>query len=115
DDAQPALVPARITTDRAEGRVADVEALLAEDDLVANGDEGRGKGSCFALRCAQEVVGQALGRLRPDAWQPVEGLDEACHRLDEDICHAGPVSGPAARRGRRRDHRGTTSAAPPAS
>ncbi len=40
DDAQASLVASRVPADRAERRVADVEAAIAEDDLVADIDEG---------------------------------------------------------------------------
>src|SRR4029077_9353481 len=39
DDAQAALVATAVAADGAQRRVADVEALLAEDDLVAYRDE----------------------------------------------------------------------------
>ena len=40
DDAQAGLIAARIPADGAELLVADVEAAFAEDDLVADVDEG---------------------------------------------------------------------------
>ncbi len=40
DHAQADVLAARVAADRAQGRVADVEAALAEHDLVADGDEG---------------------------------------------------------------------------
>ena len=60
DDTQPALVPASVATDRAQLLVADVEAALAEDDLVANVDEGRGQRPGFRVGRAEQVVGQPL-------------------------------------------------------
>ncbi len=41
--------------------------VLAEDDLVADGDERRRQGSRLGVRGAQQVVGQPLGGLRADA------------------------------------------------
>ena len=102
DDAQPASSRARVAADRAERRVADVEAALAEHDLVAGGDERRGERPRLRVRGAEDVVGQALRRLRADAGQAVERLDQLRDGLDEQGCHArGSVSGPGGRRGRR--------------
>ena len=83
DDAQPALVAARVAADRAQRLVADVEAALAEDDLVAHGDERRGERPRLRVGRAQQVVGQALGGLRADAGQAGERLDEPGDGLDE--------------------------------
>src|SRR5262245_50703988 len=87
DDAQPAAVTTDVATDRAQRRVADVEAALAEDDLVADRDERGGQRSGLRVRSAQQVVGQALRGLRADAGQARERLDEARDRLDEDRGH----------------------------
>src|SRR5262245_57201939 len=84
DDAQASLASAGIPTDRAERRVADVEATLAEDDLVADGDEGRGERPRLCVRGPEQVVGQPLCGLRADARQARERLDEARDRFDED-------------------------------
>ena len=93
--AQPALVTTGVAADRAEGLIADVEADVAEDDLVADGHEGRGQRSRLGIGRAKQVVGQPLGGLRPDAREPGEGLDETCYRLDQGRRHAS-VTSPAA-------------------
>ena len=67
DDAQPRLVAAGVAADRAQRRVADVEAALAEHDLLADRDERGGERPRLGVRGAEEVVGQALGGLRADA------------------------------------------------
>ena len=87
DDAQPGRVAARVAADRAERLVADVEAALAEDDLVADVDEGRGQRPRLGIRAPEEVEGQALGRLRADARQARERLDQAGDRLDDGAGH----------------------------
>ncbi len=83
DDAQPDLIAARVATDRAQRRVADVEAAIAEDDLVAHVDEGGRQRPGLRVRRSQQVVGQSLGGLGPDAWQARERLDESRDRFDE--------------------------------
>ena len=92
-DAQPALVPAAVATDRAQLLVADVEAALAEDDLVADVDEGRRQRPRFGVGRAEQVVGQALRGLRADAGQAPERFDEPRDGLDEEGRHA-PVTSP---------------------
>jgi hypothetical protein len=95
DDAQPALVPTRIAADGTQRLIADVEAALAEHDLIAYGDESRGEASGFGVGRAKQVVGQALSGLWPDPRESPEGLDEARDRLDERGGHA-PFTCPAA-------------------
>ena len=99
DDAQPRCVAARVAADRAERRVADVEAALAEDDLVADGDERGGQRPRLGVGRAEEVVGQPLGGLRADAGQPGERLDQPRDGLDDG---AWPRAAPAYMPGRRR-------------
>jgi len=53
DDTQAKDIPGRVAADRAERRVADVEASVAEDDLVADVDEGGGEGSGLGVRGAE--------------------------------------------------------------
>ena len=67
DDAQPAVVAARVAADRAQRRVADVEAAVAEHDLVADGDQRPRERARLRVGRAQQVVRQALGRLGADA------------------------------------------------
>src|SRR5450756_1571588 len=66
DDAQAAAVARSVATDRARGSVADVEADRAEDDLIANGHECRRERPRLRVRRPEQVVGEALGRLRAD-------------------------------------------------
>ena len=89
DDAQPGLVATRVPTDRTERGIADVEALVAEHDLVPDGDEGRRQRPCLRVRGAEQVVGQALGGLGSDARQARERLDEARDGLDQGGRHRG--------------------------
>ena len=93
DDAQPALVPAAVAADRAQLLVADVEAALAEHDLVADVDEGRGERPGLGVGRAEQVVGQPLGGLRADPGQARERFDEPRDGLDEGGRHA-PVTSP---------------------
>ena len=67
DDAQAGAVAAGVPADRAQRRVADVEAALAEDDLLAHRDEGGGQRACLGVGRSQEVIGQSLRRLGADA------------------------------------------------
>ncbi len=93
DDAQPALVPARVAADRAQLLVADVEAALAEDDLVADVDEGRRQRPGLGVGGAEQVVGQALRGLGSDARQARERFDQPRDGLDEGRGHA-PITSP---------------------
>ncbi len=90
DDAEAVVVAHRVAAERAEGAGADVEAALAEDDVVAHGDERGRQGSGLRIGRAQQVVGQPLGGLRSDAGQAREGLDEARDRRD-GLAHAGRI------------------------
>ena len=83
DDAQPRLVARRVGADRAQRAGRDVEARLAVDDLVAHRDQRRRQRARLSLGRAQQVVGQPLGGLGPDAGQSRECLDEPRDRLDE--------------------------------
>ncbi len=67
DDAQPGRVACRVAADRAQRRIADVEAQVAEDDLVADGDESRRQRPSLGVRRPQQVVRESLGGLRSDA------------------------------------------------
>ncbi len=70
------LVAARVAADRTERLVADVEAPIAEDDLVADVDQRRGQGARLGIGRAQQVEGQALRGLGPDPGQARERFDE---------------------------------------
>ena len=94
DDAQAGRVTTRVATDRAERRIADVEAAVAEDDLVADVDEGRGERAGLGIRGAEQVVRQALGGLGADPGQAREGIDEPRDRFDERGGHARTTTGP---------------------
>ena len=94
DHAQLEHVARLVAADRAERRVADVEAALAEHDLVAHGDERRGERPGIRVGGAQEVVGQALGGLGPDARQARERLDQASDGFDQRSRHASTVTCP---------------------
>ena len=67
DDAQPPLIPRRIGANRAERRLADVEAPLAEDDTIPDIDESLGQRPSLSVGRPQQVIGQSLGRLGADA------------------------------------------------
>ena len=67
DDAQPGLVAGGVAADRAQRRVADVEAAIAEDDLVADVDQRGRERRVPRRRRPEKVIGQPLGGLRPDA------------------------------------------------
>src|SRR5450759_2017284 len=81
--AQTGRVPPGVGADGAYRPVADVEAALAENDLLTNGNQCRGQGSSFCLRSTQQVERQPRGRLRTDAGQASEGFDESSNRLDQ--------------------------------
>jgi hypothetical protein len=88
DDAQPEHVAGGVPADRAEGRVADVEAALAEHDLLPHRDQCLREGACLCLGRAQEVIGEALRGLGADAGQAREGVNEPGDRLDQESGHA---------------------------
>ena len=90
--AHPAVVAAGIAADRAERRVADVEAAVAEDDLVADGDQRAGERAGLRVGGAQEVVGEPLRRLGADPGQARERLDQARDGLDDGAGHGRTVS-----------------------
>ena len=92
DDAQPGVVTRRVGADRAQRAGADVEARLAVDDLVADGDERRCQGARLRFGRPQQVVGQPLGGLGPDAGQPRERFDQPGDRLDQ-CRHFSPYPG----------------------
>jgi len=83
DDDQPVAVAALVETDGTARSRGDVEALLAEDDLVAHGHEGGGQRACLALGGSQEVERQSLRRLGADPREPGERLDEPGDGLDQ--------------------------------
>jgi hypothetical protein len=72
----------------AERLVADIEAAVAEDDLVADVDESGGQSAGFGLLGAQEVERQALRRLRTDPRQAGERFDQPGDRLDDGLTTA---------------------------
>ena len=82
-DTKAAALARPVAADRAARRVADVEARGAEDHLVADRNERRREGARLGIRRPEQMVGQALGRLRADPGQPREGLDEAGDRRDD--------------------------------
>jgi len=82
DDAQARVVAHGVGADGAQRSRADIEATLAEDDVVADRDERGREGASFRVRSAQEVVRQPLCGLGPDARQARKGLDEPGNRLD---------------------------------
>ena len=83
DDAQAVVVASGVEADGAPRPGADVEAPVAEHDLVPDRDQRRREGTGLAVRGAQQVVGQPLRGLGPDAGQSRERLDEAGDRFDE--------------------------------
>ena len=101
DHAHPPVVPSRVTADGAQGRVADVEAAVAEHHLVAHRDERPGERSGLRVRRAEQVVREALRRLGADPGQPGEGLDQAGDGLDDGAGHAR-LRGARGSAGRRR-------------
>ena len=82
DDADEARVAPRVAADGAERLVGlgQVEAGLAVPDLVLDVADRLGEGQGLLGGALQEVVGQPLGGLGPDAGQAAEGLDQAVHR-----------------------------------
>ncbi len=72
-----------VAADRAERLVGDVEAALAEHDLIADGDQCAGQRPGLGVRGPQQVVRQPLGGLRPDPGQARERLDQARDGLDD--------------------------------
>ena len=83
DDTQTGLVTSGITADRTERLVADVEAAVAEDDLVSDGNESGRQSPSLGVLSAQQVERQALGGLRSDAGEARECLDEPGDGLDD--------------------------------
>jgi len=57
DDAQTRIVAPGVATGRTERLVGDVETSIAEDDLVADGDEGAREGAGLRVGGAQKVEG----------------------------------------------------------
>ena len=82
-DAEPRVVAIRVEADGAARAGGDVEADVAEHDLVPHGNQGRGQGARLSLGRPQQEVGQPLGGLGADAGQPRERLDEARDGLDD--------------------------------
>ena len=82
-DAQPGVVPTRVEADGALGAGADVEAPVAEHDLITDRDEGGREGSGLGVGRPKQVIRQPLRRLGADAREPRERLDETDDRLDE--------------------------------
>src|SRR5205809_933179 len=72
-----------VASPSSEGLVADVEAAIARNDLVAVDDEGCGQGPGRRNGRPQQVVREALGGLRADARQARECLDQPGHRFDQ--------------------------------
>ena len=68
--------------------IADVEAAVAEDDLVSDGDERGREGAGLGVGRAEQVVRQALGGLWTDAGKARERFDQARDGLDEGGGHA---------------------------
>ena len=83
DDTQAIVVARGVEADGAQRPGADVEAALAEDDLVADRHERRRERASLRLGGAQQVIGQPLRGLGADAGQSRERLDEPGDRLDE--------------------------------
>jgi hypothetical protein len=67
----------RVAADLTERLSGEVVTALALAHLAAGGQQGVGEGADLVLRLAQQVKGQALGRARADARQPLELLDQA--------------------------------------
>ena len=87
DDAQPRGISAGVGADGTYGLLANIEAALAEHDLLSDRYQRRGEGARFRFGSAQQVVRQPLGCLRPDARQSRERFDEPSDRLDEGCRH----------------------------
>ena len=87
DDAEAERVAAPVPTDRAAWGVADVEADLAEHDLLAHGNQGCGKRARLGILGPEQVIGQSLRGLRSDPGQAIERLDQARDGLDEGRYH----------------------------
>ena len=78
DDADGRLVAARVAADGAERLVGlgQVEADLAVADLLLGGADRLGQLEGLLGGALEEVMGQPLGGLGPDAGQPPEGGDQ---------------------------------------
>src|SRR5215217_2209465 len=80
DDAQHLRIAAGVPTDAAALALGDVAALLAERDLLLGADQRLGEALGVVGRLLHDVEGEPLGRLRPDARQPRELVDEVLDR-----------------------------------
>ena len=69
----------RVGADDARIFLSDVLADGAKDDLLLQLDDRLGERTGFGLGRAEEVVGEALSALGPDAGELVKRLDEAGH------------------------------------
>ena len=69
DDAQPRVITPGVGADPAQRAGADVEAALAEDDVVPYRHERRRERAGLRVRSAQQVIRQPLRRLGADARQ----------------------------------------------
>src|SRR5690606_20295774 len=74
--AQDVGVTPGIRADAAQLALGDVEALAAEADLLLHLDDRPGEAVRLLRVHLEQVEGDALGRLRPDARQPAERVDE---------------------------------------
>ena len=102
DHAQHRGVAPVVGADRAQLALGHVEAALAEPDPRLRLGDGPGQPLGVLGGQLQEVEGDALGRLRPDAGQAAELVDQRLDRrgVGEAISRSGPVAEQAAR-GRR--------------
>src|SRR6266508_3512368 len=81
DDAERPGIALGVATDAAGILLGHVEAYRAVDDELLELDEGFGQRRHLGGGTLEEKEGQALGRLGPDAGQPLERVDEPRNRL----------------------------------
>ena len=82
DDAQHGRIAPLVATERAQLTLGDVEAPAAPRDALLRLDDRRGEPLRVLGRRLQQVERDALRRLRADAGQPAELVDEL---LDRDL------------------------------
>ena len=80
DDADRGAIPPRVAADPAGLGLGDVEADLAETDLLRDLTQRVREALHVGLVGLQDVEGNSLGALRADAGQPAQFVDEVLNR-----------------------------------
>src|SRR5262249_6019329 len=76
DHADHRRVAARVSAEEAWVLLSDIQAGGSERNPRLHVEDGRGQGRSLLLWRAKHVVGEPLRRLRANAWEPVECLDQ---------------------------------------